>query len=114
MNFWAWHGEHVAWEQSHHGFSTFGKRGFMDPYGGVFRGFRQLGSVSVGTVAILPKYRRWRKWASKARKFAGFARERKLALRRLWVAVVVWVEEALFIVAGVCSSSRNPNGFFLT
>ncbi|PQQ20727.1 hypothetical protein Pyn_26323 [Prunus yedoensis var. nudiflora] len=43
--------------------------------------FRQLGSVSVLTVAIFPKYGRWKKWASKARKFAGFSGEKACSLK---------------------------------
>ncbi|KAL6284945.1 hypothetical protein ACE6H2_015874 [Prunus campanulata] len=56
----------------------------------VFRGFRQLGSVSVGTVAILPKYRRWRKWASKARKFAGFSGEKACSLKMVG-CILFWL-----------------------
>ncbi|PQQ10438.1 hypothetical protein Pyn_23267 [Prunus yedoensis var. nudiflora] len=61
-------------------------RGGKVPRGRTFGGFpsfRQLGNVSAGTVAILPKYGRWRKWVSKTRKFAGFSREKACFLKML-------------------------------
>ncbi|PQQ05370.1 hypothetical protein Pyn_00876 [Prunus yedoensis var. nudiflora] len=68
-------------------------RGGKVPRGRTFGGFpsfRQLGNVSVGTVAILPKYGRWRKWASKARKFAGFSREKACSLKMV-SCIVFWL-----------------------
>ncbi|PQQ14064.1 hypothetical protein Pyn_07941 [Prunus yedoensis var. nudiflora] len=57
-------------------------------FGGL-RSFQQLGSVSVRTVAILPKYGRWRKLASKARKFAGFSKEKACSLKMVGCIVVL-------------------------
>ncbi|PQQ17362.1 hypothetical protein Pyn_06694 [Prunus yedoensis var. nudiflora] len=55
---------------------------------GGFCSFRQLDSDSVRAVAILPNYERWREWASKARKFAGFAREKACSLKVMgWFCV---------------------------
>ena len=44
-------------------------------------------------------------------KIAEFASEKGSLLSEGWV-VLCWVEEALFIAAGIYSSPRNPNGFF--
>ncbi|PQM36723.1 hypothetical protein Pyn_17262 [Prunus yedoensis var. nudiflora] len=48
------------------------------------------------------------KMGKQSAKIAGFESEEACSLK----VVGCWVEEALFVVAGFCSSPRNPNGFF--
>ncbi|PQP98126.1 hypothetical protein Pyn_09908 [Prunus yedoensis var. nudiflora] len=78
---------------------------------GGFRSFRQLGSVSVGTVAILPKYGRWRKWASKHENLQGFSREEACSLKMV-VVLLFWLGRRgpIYSCLGLLSS-RNPKWF---